>query len=215
MIRATGRVRRNPVPVEDHLRPPGQVDPIVAPLDTLRAAWRDDLDVASRATVRDGGNGRCARTRPRCVSRADTPFPDEDADAIGRLDDRELDVRAVSKTLVRRQRRAEAMEARHVRKLLHQRDALRIPDRKRGHRQGFTGSVDLLFDDPLGLPHGGAKRVTAALPADERQGFPSRLGVDAHFRQRRSSATVRADTAPTPPGIVDRCRTAPTGCRRY
>ncbi len=87
--------------------------------------------------------------------------------------------------LVRRQRGAKAMEASQVGELLHQRDTLRIADRQRRHRQLLARGFDLFFDDPFRLPHRRPERVAAALPADQRQRFPARLGLDLHFGDRR------------------------------
>ena len=41
---------------ENDFRPTGQIDAVVAPLDALRAARRDDVEVARGASVRDGGH---------------------------------------------------------------------------------------------------------------------------------------------------------------
>ena len=54
---------------------------------------------------------------------------------------------------MRGQRRTQTIEALLVRQRLHQRHALRIADRQRGHGQGLTRRLDGLLAHALGLSH--------------------------------------------------------------
>ncbi len=69
------RMRRDPATVEDDLGPPGQEDPLVSPLDALRAARRDHLDVSPGAAMRNGGDRRRTRAGAGRVRRARRPAP--------------------------------------------------------------------------------------------------------------------------------------------
>ena len=90
----TSAPQPQPLAVEEHLGPAGQVDAVVAPLDALGAARRDDLGVARRAAE-----------RRRRDSAAHDPVPDDVVGPtprsqirirtrVGRFDVRELDVRS-------------------------------------------------------------------------------------------------------------------------
>src|SRR5690606_8729210 len=76
----------------NQLGPAGQPDGVIGPLDVLRATGCNDVDAAACATGKRCGHGRGAGTGARGFCRADAPFPDQDANAVGRLDVDELDV---------------------------------------------------------------------------------------------------------------------------
>ena len=65
----------------------------------------DDLHVARGAAVAMRGDGRRAGAGARSFGRTDATLPDQNADAIRRLDLGELDVRPFRKMRVDRQRR--------------------------------------------------------------------------------------------------------------
>src|SRR5687768_2930350 len=203
-----------PAAVEHDLRPPGQVNAIVAPLDALRAAGRDDLDIAGRATMRARGDCRRTGAGAGRVGRADAALPNQDAHAIRRLHHRELHVGAFGEPFVRGQRGTQAVETFAIRQLLYQLHALRIADRQRRHGQRLTGHVEGFLPDALRLPHGRAEGVTRTGPANQRQRFPPGVGVDAHFvdrRPRRLFALVQYECGQTAQAVAGQLRRAAVG----
>src|SRR5439155_24743186 len=114
IIRASTQFLALPRGVVEDFRPAGEVHALVAPLDALAPAGRDDVGVARRAAKCRRGDERGTRSGAGRSRRADAAFPDRDAYDVRRLDLRELDVRAVRKHLVPLERRAEPLEARAI-----------------------------------------------------------------------------------------------------
>jgi hypothetical protein len=134
------------------------------------------------------GHGRdCRRTGAgsRRLRWSDAALPDQDAHAVRRFDDREFHVRALRKVPVRRERRTQAVEPFLIWQRRHELHTLRVADREGGDGQHFAANIQRLLAQALGLAHGGAKGVSRSLPADQRQDFPTGIGIDAHLPQRR------------------------------
>ena len=91
---------------------PVRNNPSLVPLDALRAARRHDLHVARRAAESNGRHRRRARAGAGRLGRSDAALPDQDPHAIGRLDRRQLDVGALGKVRMHRQRPADRVQPR-------------------------------------------------------------------------------------------------------
>ncbi len=196
--------------LRDHLGPPGQIDPIIAPLDALRAAGRLDHQVASRAAVFDRGDGRGAGASARRLGRPDSALPNED-----RARDR-----ARRPTPARRSSPPENAGA--------------PPDARRscGGASSFTSPRTTHCGLPTrrviasmpcpstsivsrairsGLAHRRAKGVTSVAGVEQLETLLAGLGANRH----RLSGREAAGRAPAMlPGIARRCRKSPTDCRR-
>src|SRR5205823_5285561 len=89
------RQRTQPFSFKDHFGPSGEINAVVAPIDALRAAGRDDLRITRAAPECGGGNQGGARAGAGRRGRSHAAFPDENADGSRRLDLRELNVGAL------------------------------------------------------------------------------------------------------------------------
>ena len=134
------------------------------------------LHVARGAAVLNRGNGRSAGARARGFGRADAALPDQDADAIRRVDGRKLDVRARREVRMHRQPRREAMQA--LLGDLAEHDALRVADAQGDGVDECSADVDRFPGDLLGPAHRGAKGITAARDLQQLEPLHPGLGLD-------------------------------------
>ena len=100
-----------PVAVDEDLGPAGEIDAVLAPLDALPAARRDDRRIARGAAERRGRDQRGARSGPRRGGRPDAPLPDQDPHRVRRLDVSELDIGPRRKDRVVLECRSQPVEA--------------------------------------------------------------------------------------------------------
>ena len=190
-------VRKNPSSVHStRCAPPGDT------ISTSRAAPPNRMaaTAAAHAPVPDASVG------------PDTPLPDQDPDAIRRLDRRKLDVGALGKMRMDRQRGSQRVQPLFGH--LAQHHALRIADAQRDRLDRCPAHVELLRARPArACPSrretcSGRPRKRAARAAWCR--LRSRISIGACRPASARRAAMRAMRR----GTARRCPTLPIGCRR-
>ena len=126
------------------LRPAGEPDLVLQPLDPLAAAGGRDVEPPGRAAVRRRGDRGRAGSGPRRLRRPHAPLPDENAHAVGPLHLDERHVGPGRKRGMTRQPRAEPAEPFGVERR-RQHHALRVAHRQHHCRHLLAAHVQRLL----------------------------------------------------------------------
>ena len=186
---------------------PVSTDLVVRPFDALCAAGRDHVHAPAGAAERRRGHRRRARARARRFGRADAALPDQNAHAIGRLDQRQLDVRAL------REKRMHGEAGRHGVQPLVGRPvrARRTADCRRAARRPSTRSPatsSVSWRTSSGAPIAARNVVTSRRGARAASALWPGAGVDREAVAGRQVALERQPRADAPHAVARHLRDA-------